>query len=252
MRIGIFLLVLFPCLLFVSGCGDLDESLTPGDMIQSLTFSETYGLLADGRTISVEAIIHPDAREDFREVLFTSSGGAFSDAVNGDLIIKAIKDKGVLKANAKFQAPMIEGLITINAEIVIPDERGNYVVSKELLFGKSIPSSISLESEAFSVYNNFDGNIDIKGVLKNLEGNGVDHETKVELKDYFSDNTPVNGRFKNDILLINSMSEISTSYSPGYIQPDQTIKVVALVLDESGSYVPGVTDTLLIEVIEKP
>jgi len=252
MEIKIFQLLILSVFIWISACGDLNNSLVPEDMILSVNLSETDGLLADGRIIEVEAVIHPDAETDARKVLFTASGGSFKNAENGDLIVEAVMNSNVLTAKAVFIAPLKEGEVSIFVQMDLPDQRGNYVVDKVLMFDRSNPNSISIDADAFSVYNGFDGQINIIGSLFNSEDNAVNYNTKVELLDLYLDNSPINGKFKDSILLSNTDSKISTSYSPGYITADQTIKIVANVLDENGTYILGITDTLFIEVIEKP
>lgn len=250
MRIEILLIL--SSLVIFQNCGKIEETLTVDDMIVAVNTSEQDGLLADGRAIHIEAIINPEAQASTRKVLFTSNGGSFKDADDDELIVEATMENGLLSADAIFIAPLSEGEVTISVQMDLADLRGKYVTEKPLRFAKSDPAAISIEADAFSVFNGFDGEINLSGKLSNAMGNGVQLGTRVELIDlYEEDDGRVNGKFRDMTLSSGPNSEISAVYSPGAVTPDQTIKIIANVLDENSNPIPGVTDTIFIEVIEK-
>ncbi len=224
------------------------ESVTTDDLIIDLKTPDT--LEADGgTTVNFSVDLNNDL--DIRNVLFKVDKGSFPDNKDSDsIVVVAEKIDKQLKAIAQFKAPASEGTINVSAEVVIPDRKGEFVKSRSITATRSVVKTIDLTANSFSVYNNFDGEITLTGKLSNSNHKGVSIGNKVKLEDVSSGYQPLNGSFRNTNLSSDASSQVSAIYSPGWINPDQSIFIIMTVLDNSGMKT-SIADTLKIAVIHK-
>ena len=69
---------------------------------------------------------------------------------------------------------------------------------------------------------------------------------KVLFKDIYENGEMVSGLFRSEMLSSNSESKVSTVYTPGNIEPDQKILLIASI-----DSFPEICDTIKITVIDK-
>jgi len=242
------------CLLSFLSCTDND--IDASDIIVSFE-SSTAQTLADGATtITITAVINKDGDEKFRNVIFTCSRGQFQS--NGEReITKAaeVEPDDRVVATATFVAPTTPGDIEVTAEVDLKDLKGRFVRTIIINSATSEPETLALTANAISVRNNFNGEINLTGTLRNAAGNKVSNGVNVSLTTLDQNNNPITGCpdnpdncFRQASLTTGSASTISAVYSPGNIAAGQFIKVVGNVVDETGPI--GITDTLEVYIIE--
>lgn len=240
-----FYLLVFACIISFS----CKKDVTAKDYIKDVIITPT-NVKADGATIIViKAILNNDL--DKRSVQFESDKGIFQDSDKPNMIkITAEKVKDTLVAVARLKVPATPGQITISVQPDITDLEGKFVVERTITTTVSEAISIDISANSFSVHNNFDGEIDITGVLKNFEGKGVSKGVKVELKDYDLSFNPLLGVFRNSSLSTNEDSKVSAIYTPGLVAANQYIYLIGTILNADGSK-SNYSDTLKIFVTKK-
>jgi vesicle coat complex subunit len=224
------------------------ETISTADQIQKINAPDN--LEADGTTVtSISADLNNDL--DTRNVLFKADNGSFPDNKDADSIIAvAEKINGQLKAIARFKSPAATGNITLSAQVVVADYKGQFVANKTITTTQSVAKKIELTANSFSVYNNFEGEITLTGNLSNENRKGVSKGYKVKFDDVDKDFKPMNGYFRNNALTSDASSKVSTIYSPGFVDADQSMLVIVTVLDDTGVKTT-VADTLQIAIIHK-
>jgi hypothetical protein len=229
-------------LLYISSCTDKVNTL---DMIEKVNPTVTQ-FEADGQSIVyLSAILNNDL--DQRSVLFKVNSGSFPDNSGADsIIVTAEKLSGQLTAVAKYMVPASPGDIDVKVQMQIPDYKNLYVYEFHMTATSSVVVKLKLTADAFSVYNNFDGEIHITGKLTNAEGNGVSQGVIVELHDLDSSYLPIHGSFRDAKFSSNGSSQITATYSPGFVAANQVIYIVGTVMNQG---VPTmIADTLSIAI----
>lgn len=216
------------CLLLLAGCNE--ELLTTDELITLETSSNE--IPADGESIlTLSAYPNKNAVPEKRTVLFYTDGGVFVENNETEISKKAEKVDGVLQVSVKLKAPTLVKDFEVRAEMDIADLRGLYVARKLIGVDSSIVCKIKLETNGFSVDNNFEGEIKITGTLYNQEKKGVTQGIKVIFEDVMDDLvTPVNGAFRETSLISNANSQVSALYSPGLITEGQFVYIIGTVL----------------------
>lgn len=232
--------------LFFFGC---TEEVETSGYIEDVVVTPTT-VAADGTTIiEIKAFLNPDL--DKRTVQFNVDKGVFQNSDKPNTItVTAEKLKDTLVAVARLKAPSITGMITISVQPDIKDLKGKFVVQRTVTVNASDAATIDLTANAFSVHNNFDGEIEVTGLLKNSDGNGVMKGVRVLIEDYDLNFNSLPGRFRNSSLTTGNDSKVSTFYTPGQIVPDQFIYLIGTILkadDTKTAY----ADTLKIFITEK-
>ncbi len=232
--------------LFLFGC-TIDVDTT--DYIQDVVVSPS-SVKADGTTIiEIRTILNPDL--DKRVVQINADKGVFQNSDKPNAItVTAEKVNDTLVAIARLKAPSSIGTITITVQPDIADLEGKFVVQRTVTVGTSDAVSIDLTANAFSVHNNFDGEMEVTGLLKNSEGNGVIKGVVVAIEDYDLNFEPLEGELRNSNLTTGNDSKVFTLYTPGQIEPDQFIYLIGSILDEDGNKT-SYADTLRIFVTKK-
>ncbi|MRG47449.1 hypothetical protein GFS24_20175 [Chitinophaga sp. SYP-B3965] len=234
-------------LVLVAGC---QKDLLTTDFIRQLNVPD-QDIPADGTTIiTITAELNPDAIASARNVIFKTSKGSFIDGKDGAITKKAEFENEKLIARVQFKAPTSIGKIIIQAEIDMPEEKRDYIVSDSITAIPSQPDKLQLFASAFGVMINFGNEITVSGTLENKEGGGVSSGNKILLEDFYVDNgTPVNGRFRDAKLSTSGTSQVSAIYSPGFIDIGKKIWIIGTVLDAAGNRTP-MKDTVLIQSIQ--
>jgi len=242
-----------PICIIISACTDEEPEVK--DLIEGVTASPDE-IQADGNTIvTITALLNDDL--DKRAFVFGTDQGSFVETDKGittdkgnTITVTAEKIKDKLTAVAKLKAPVSPGTINITVQPDILDEEGKYIFTKELNAVNSVPVSIDLFANAFSVHNNFDGEIIFTATLKNKDGSGVSKGHKVLIEDFDTNFSSIDGVFRSESLSTNSDSKVSAIYSPGQIDSNQNIFIVATILDGSGNKT-ALSDTLKIFITKK-
>lgn len=243
MRTTKFILLL--CMI-VLGC---KKTIETHDIIRDVQVNST-DIMADGSTVvTITAILNEDLNK--RSIMFETDNGSFVDSPAGNSInVTATKLNDVLTAVAKLKAPSSSGTINIRVQPNILDAEGKYVVKKTINVSSSEPAKIVLAANSFSVYNNFDGEIELTGTLTNSKGNGVSKGRKVVIEDYDNNFNRISGVFRNQNLTTKTDSKVSVTYSPGQLVPNQYINLVASVLNEAGNKT-AISDTVKVFITKK-
>jgi len=250
------LIVLIITLLFFESCVKDEPEPNVEDIIVSFESSNDQ-ILADGTTtITITAVLNKDGDEQFRNVNFTCSRGQFQS--NGEReITKAaeVDPEDRVVATVTLVAPTTPGEIEVTAEVDLKDLKGRFIRTIAINSATSEPETLTLTANAISVKNNFNGEINLTGTLRNTAGNKVSNGVNVSLTTLDQNNNPITGCpdnpdncFRQASLTSGSASTISAVYTPGNIAAGQFIKVVGNVVDDTGPI--GITDTLEVYIIE--
>lgn len=231
-------------ILFLFGC--TEEMSTSAYIREVLVTPNT--VRADGTTIiEIKAVLNPDL--DKRAVQFNADNGIFQNSDKPNIItVTAEKLNDTLVAVARLKAPYTPGTITISVQPDITDLKGKFVVKRTVLVDTSDAVKIDLTANGFSAHNNFQGEIEVTGLLKNSDGNGVSKGVVVAMEDFDLNFNSLPGQFRNSSLTTTGNdSKVSTIYSPGQVAPDQFIYLIGTILKADGTKTPF-ADTLRIFV----
>jgi hypothetical protein len=231
-------------------CGD--ENIETSKVI---TLKTPAYVIGDGTsTHTIRATLDPKTDKTLRKIIFRTTHGSFAEAPATEpkkVIVDAKMYNEELFAEVTWKVPASTGYVEISVEPGADDLGGLYVVKNIVDVDTSAVSSIALNANAFSVFNNFNSEVTLTGVLTNEFNKGVSSGTKVLLEDYYASGEPVNGRFRNSQLSSNSGSLVSAIYSPGPIVPDQDIFLTATVLSQEGIKT-SISSTIRLYVNKQP
>ncbi|WP_299221881.1 hypothetical protein [uncultured Aquimarina sp.] len=187
-------------------------------------------VIADGTdTVTFVVTFNNEANIDQISAKATVMNGSFTDNDDDELTIEPVRD-----ITGKIESIVEVRGTTSAANTIVRFNINEYTTKFELSPQLSIPSNISLNASAFSVLNNFDGEITLTGSLSNEIGRKVSSGNKVKFEDFFADGSPVNGQYRAQSLSSGADSKVSTVYSPGEIDENQTITLRVTVLDDNG------------------
>lgn len=225
-----------------------DEQLTIESMITDLEISPQE-IYADTKTeITVKAILN--SKLDKRNVIFKTSNGVFSKNNENEIIVEASFSDSILSATTVIKPLANPTDLKISAQIELTDLKDVFVKEKTVSVLSSEPSSIKIFSNSFSVENSFGNEIEITGILRNNNGKGVSQGHNVEIKCFDNNYNEFQGYFRNSNLSSNSNSEISTTYSPGLVEPNQFIYLIATVIDKNQNNT-NIKDTIKVYITQK-
>jgi len=248
--LGNLYVLTFLFLFGIASCGRDTVNLSE---IISINLPDT--VIGDGSTaFEVTAFLNSSSDKSLRMVKFTATKGQFkeaSDENKQEAIVSAELLNDSIRAVVQWIVPADTGIGFITAEPVLEDKGGVFLVTDSISIIASLPKSLSLKANSFSVYNQYDGEISVTGLVRNAQNKSVNSGTLVEIKDVFSaTGQDVNGRYRDQHLSTNNNSEISTIYSPGSITADQYILLIGTVLNPDGSP-SNIKDSIEIYVNEK-
>ncbi len=232
--------------LFFFGC---TKEVDVTEYIKDVVVTPTT-VRADGTTIiEIKVVLNPYL--DKRAIQFNADKGAFQNSDKPNTItVTAEKVSDTLVAVARLRAPSTTGTITISVQPDITDLEGKFIVQRMVTVETSDAVSIEVTANAFSVHNNFDGEIEVNGLLKNSNGNGVVKGVTVTIEDQDLNFNPLEGQFRNTNLTSSNDSRVSTLYTPGQIAPNQFIYLIGTILRADGTKTLY-ADTLRIYVTKK-
>ena len=174
-------------------------------------------IIGDNSSVAtITATLNPDADDDKRTVIFNATNGSFIDGEGTTISKTAEKFNDSLIAIAKLTAPLVEGVITISAEVDIKDLKGIYVSRVELNILKSEPATITLTANSLSVVNDFDEEIKLTAKIKNSAGNSVILNTAVSLEDFDQDFNEIEGYFRDEKLNSNELAQENICSTSGW------------------------------------
>jgi len=229
MRNAIFIYLILS-LEFIGCTEEVDTSEVIEDVILKPTEIE-----ADG-TSTVAITARLNEKVDKRTVIFNTNQGKFKENEETKFSTEAkFIAKDSLVAYAELIAPSTFGNEEIEIVTSLDLEDSTYITKQTNIITllASEPSYINLETNSFYVENNYGSEIAITGFLKNSKGNGVSEGHKVKMEDFDSNFDPLFGDFRNKDTISNSGSQVSAIYSPGFVQANQYMYIIATVYDLS-------------------
>ena len=237
------ILALFVCILNVN-CGDLSEEISSSDLIDSVRFIEE-SLVADGISSGeLRITLNEDANPALAVVNCTLSNGLFVSNQDSVIQLTASRMENEIVATTRIRSTGNINDITINVavngfdheEVIVPVE-------------PSMARSLMLSANSFTVRRGFTTFINVVGVLRADGNRNVSIGHRVEIGELLSDSMTISGRFMNERLTSNNVSQVSFSYSPGLVDANQDLLLVGHVIDVFGTRT-SITDTLEIRIIE--
>ncbi len=235
-------IVLLVALTILFSC---EQEVSETDLIKNIEFSKTE-LIANGSDVtSIKVFFNEESNIELISLKIETDNGVFLESQDNEI---ELIPKENLEGEIFAEVNLVSS--SVNTDYNLTFEVDKYFYYENLTSINSEPSSISISSSAFSVYNNFDSEITLEAVLSNENYGGVSSGVKVRFTDTFSDGTPVNGSFRSQSLTSNSQSKVSTIYSPGTIDPDQYINLTVEVLDDDENPI-GISDIIDVYVNEK-
>ncbi len=239
---------LFGLVVILVGCS---SEIEPSLLIRQLSVKEGTDLIADGRKVEIIAVINEDAGKDFRKVLFQTSVGNFEGGENGQVEVEAIKENDSITAKAVLIAPLLPSDVTIAAEIVIFDKKGEYVVEEVLRFSESIPHQLTLEAENLFIRNDFESQVNFTANLINSDKGSVNFGTLVLIRDIkTSDTLSAAGVYKDSLIATGALSQVSGVYATGDVPVGEVIWLIASTVEPDGLPSTTVADTVALQVVD--
>ena len=230
--------------LIIVGCQDF-EDVTIDQIVSKISCDleneldcESVTLAADGSsTLDIKLTLNKEAHLESANINAELSIGKFKSSGTKNAIIKPKfvfidqegeqdNEKRQVVATDQIIAPDSLGPMKLNFEI-----QGYRTEEIELNLVKSKASKIELNSSAFSVKADFGSEVTISGILKNEVGKKVTVGHEVRIRQYLENGDEFEGHFRSIQLISNSKSSISFVYTPGKIEPNQTITLVVEVYD---------------------
>lgn len=239
-------LIVFSVIVSLISCKK--ETIATDKLINSLLVSPKI-VEANGTSIvSVTCQLNSDATSDKREVIFKTTAGQFVENKEQKIVKKAEFENEKLIVKTDILVPMQAGTLTITAEPNLPDIIEDYIATDSVSLIESVPVSIKVSNSSFFVWNNdLKSEVTITGTLFNSSGKKVSMGNNVIGEDYFENNMPVGGRFRETFLSSNSDSKVSTIYTPGNVPVGSNIFIKLTLLDDLGVKT-NIRDSVLITI----
>lgn len=215
------------------------------DLVLSKKLSQTV-VVADGKSATeLELVLNRKADTDLSAVELELSKGTFESTGNDTYTFKPSRTKdGEIKAKANIISPLTPGKVLLYITVQ------GFKDSLEFEATRSISNSIDLQASSFSVQANFGNEIEITGTLRNLSGDKVSLGMEVVIKEFLENGSQFSGFRRKESLKSDKNSAVSIIYTPGNIEPNQTITLKAFVLSEDLD-TTAINDELSIFVVEK-
>jgi hypothetical protein len=231
-----------------------EDSVRPEDVIDFTVFP-TDNVLAEGTTKhKIKVVMDKNTDLSLRTLKFECTSGLFvgsSTEKPRELETKAKFFDNEIFAEIEWIASSSPGVVTISCDPVIENKQGLYAVEKNLTTTKSEVATLTLSVNAFSVHNNFDSEVTITGSLKNSKKGGVSSGVTVKFTDiYVSNQTPVGGRYRAEILESGTSSTVSAIYTPGNIVAGQDIYIIGTVMDGDVPLTSINQDTVVLQITQ--
>lgn len=222
--------------------------ITTEEVIQNLMITPKIIDANGADLINISVTINKDADATKRKIVFETSGGVFSVNELKTITIEAVYEAGTLIARTTIRVSSTPSTIIITAKPENRNPINDFILKDSAHSVTSIPFSIRLEANAFSVSTDYIGEVQLTGILKNDKNKNVSADTKVIFEDYYMNGTAVNGRFRALQTRSDDNSKISAIYSPGPVLPGTNFYVRCTVLNAAGNRT-SIKDSVLLTVI---
>ncbi|MCF2494297.1 hypothetical protein [Dyadobacter chenhuakuii] len=244
MKIATYLLAISPFVF--TNC---QEKINTTDVIKGFSVAPKESVLADGSTkLSISVLLDNSADLDKRNIVFTASNGDFINGKDHIIVKKAEFEAGQLVARTEYIVPNTDGKIVFTAKPEAQSQFKDFLVKDSITLLQSVPKSIKLTTSSFSVETGFGSDVLITGKLSNDNNSGVSKNYKVVFEDMLTDGSDISGRFRQQSLSVDSNSQVSTIYSPGYVAAGTEVKVICYLLDDQENKTQ-ISDFVIINVI---
>jgi hypothetical protein len=234
--------------IMICSLGCKPEPIQVSEVISSLTISDRTPF-ADGKSvIDISVKINTETNVEKRNVVFSCSSGTFLPSNDTVITQKAVFENGNLIARVKYRVTSTAEKILVTAR---PESRSRYedfLVGDSIVSKVSIPTFLKLTSSAPAVFEGYQNEVQLTGILRNDLLN-VSSGLTVLFEDYYEDGSPVNGRYRAKRELTDSNSMVSTYYSPGFVQTGKSIYLKCTYL-ENKTKKTYVKDSCLITIIK--
>lgn len=202
-------------------------------------------IIADGSD-TVMFIVEFNDEADISKIKASAEviNGLFVSNDNNEITIKPVKDiKNKILARINVRST------TVLAPTVVLFNLNEYKTQIELVERKSEVKNIKVSASAFSVHNNFDGEIKITANLSNENSKKVSNGYRVIFEDKLENGLNINGLYREEFLSANN-GQVSAIYTPGIISENQNAILKVTVLDENGTQT-NITDQIKIRITKK-
>ncbi len=237
-------IILFSVLISLLGCGkDVDIN----EVIKSFTVdNETID--ADGSSVTLTAVLNPDASEDRRDVIFSTSGGSLVGAgADGTLKVKADFVNRDLKAIATLKGPMSAGKIIVTVAPATTSPNGDYSRQETITANTVLPESVDLHASSLGIGSSASSQDTIVATFRSGNNGKVSMGAEVQFEDIFPGGVRVGGHFTTIRASSNASSQASTIYAAPLLGVGTTIGIVGSIIDPVRS-INGKADTIWLTI----
>jgi hypothetical protein len=235
--------ILLGVALFFLGCG---KHIVTSDVIQSFKVSPTT-VDANGATVTLTAVINPNASDDRKSVIFSTTGGSLLGAgSDGKLTVKADWVGTNLTATASLVGPMSAGQVVLSVAPATTSPNADYTLRDTIMANLVSPASIKLATSSFGIGANFTSEDTLIATLKSANNRKVSLGAPVQFDDVLANGMPAVGRYSMKQTASDANSQVSTFYSSA--QPiGVTVYLIASAVDPTTGK-KLFSDTVLINV----
>lgn len=190
-------------------------------------------ILADGENeAKITVSIPGNASKDKRSISFKTSDGVFKESKSTTAVLEAVAVAGencYFKSVATLVAPNSPGRITVTITI------NNETYTREIEALNSDAAKIKITLNSFSVKTGFGSDVNFTSRVSNIQNGNASSGYKVIFEDFYYNQKPVLGQFRELNTTTNELSKASGIYSPGFVPVDTFIYLKATLLDKTGT-----------------
>lgn len=224
-----------------------EEEVNFDDLVEDVLLSSRGNtLIADGADVLAGLVVFKeDAVIEKINAKVTLLNATFESSEVDELTLTPEQlPSGAIVADFKAITTTIPGRVRVLVNVNGYTNRDSTWVARP-----SQPASISLASSASSALNDFLGEVTLEGNIRNENGRKVSNGIQVKFTDILSDGSPAEGVFRAESLVTGPESKVSAIYSPGLIEPDQFVTIIAELFDRDGAPL-GITSEVEIYVYD--
>jgi hypothetical protein len=194
----------------LAGCG---KKVTTENVLSDLVLS-THVIDADGSSsVTVTVTLYSKASADKRNIVFSTTGGAFTGGANGKVTVAADYKGEKLIATTTLKGPMAAGKIVITATPETTSPNGDYQLKDSIIANQVDPATIKLETSSFGIGANYINTDTLIGTLKSAQNKKVSLNAKVTFTDYIASNPALHGGFRAMQNSSDANSQVMVLYS---------------------------------------
>lgn len=229
-------------LCFIFSCSK--QNVEFKDLISDIQFIPEKQLIANGQdAVLVRVFFNKESVIENINGTVTVSNAIIQESGSNELKLSptrdladpALKDEVIVEFFVKSTTLHADHRLNFNVNMF----ENNSTVIPSI---RSVPSSVSLSINSFSIEQNYGSEVTLSATVLNSEGKKVSNGAKARFRDVFEDGTPVNGRFREERLSSNNESVVSAIYSLGLVEINQEITIIVELLDDEENLL-GISDS---------